>query len=658
MEEPGGPGPEPVRRLLAIYTGGTIGMRSQRGVLIPGQNLVAALRKLPMFHDEEFSRGHDLPADTLALPLTSQNKRIVYTVLECRPLFDSSDMTIEEWTKIAKDIEANYDTYHGFVVIHGTDTMAFATSMLSFMLGNLQKTVILTGAQVPIHALWNDGRENLLGSLLMAGQFVIPEVCLFFQNQLFRGNRVTKVDSRKFAAFCSPNLPPLALIGADITINYELMMRPNLKKQLLVHTNMERNVGVLRLYPGITAAMVKGFLQPPMQGMVMETFGTGNGPTAGDLLRELKDATERGMIIINCTHCLQGHVTSDYAAGLLLRKNLRGEMTPLPEDYRISLRDSKFVQVVAKYLGLSNSQELDAVRDALTPSLACAAARTGDLEALDAILDMGGDLSQGDFDGRTPLHVAAREGHLETVQRLLRHGARVGAADRDGASPLLAAVKGRHLDVIDALRAAGAELSPQELQGVGTELCRLAANGDVDGLMVWRQAGADWAEVGYTGQSPLQVVSPGAAEVHTPPCLSLHASRIRGPSGTSHLALQPPRACRRTHWEGSRMPWISGPRCPVCLLIPMVVGLLSRESQCQWWASRGLLFSASISQLSTAVQPQAVVSCFIYLPSQAEAAGKQEVVNVLRTLGDRGQVRGLFLRQGPVPLKECVYVCE
>ncbi|XP_038603462.1 60 kDa lysophospholipase isoform X1 [Tachyglossus aculeatus] len=518
-------------------------MRSSGGVLVPGQNLVAALRKLPMFHDEEFSRSHNLPADTLALPLTSQNKRIVYTVLECQPLFDSSDMTIKEWTKIAKDIEANYDTYHGFVVIHGTDTMAFATSMLSFMLGNLQKTVILTGAQVPIHALWNDGRENLLGSLLMAGQFIIPEVCLFFQNQLFRGNRVTKVDSRKFAAFCSPNLPPLALIGADITINCELMMRPNPKKRLLVHTNMERNVGVLRLYPGITAAMVKGFLQPPMRGMVMETFGTGNGPTARDLLQELKDATERGMIIINCTHCLQGHVTSDYAAGLaiagtgiisgsdmtseaalaklsyvlghtdlslegkkkLLRKNLRGEMTPLPEDYRVSLRDSKFVQVVAKYLGLSSSRELDAVRDALTPSLACAAARTGDLEALDAILDMGTDLSQGDFDGRTPLHVAAREGHLGAVQRLLCHGARVGATDRDGASPLLAAVKGRHLDVIDVLRAAGAELSPKELQGVGTELCRLAASGDIDGLIVWRQAGADWAEVGYTGQSPLQV---------------------------------------------------------------------------------------------------------------------------------------------------------
>ncbi|XP_020826888.1 60 kDa lysophospholipase isoform X1 [Phascolarctos cinereus] len=534
---------DPVRRLLAIYTGGTIGMRSREGVLVPGSNLLPTLRKLPMFNDEEYSREHQLPADTLALPLTNQNQRILYTILEYDPLFDSSDMTINEWIRIAKDIERNYEQYFGFVIIHGTDTMAFASSMLSFILGNLQKTVILTGAQVPIHTLWNDGRENLLGGLLMAGHYVIPEVCLFFQNQLYRGNRVTKVDSQRFAAFCSPNLPPLATVGADITVNRELILKASMNKQLVVHSSMERNVGVLRLYPGITAAMVKAFLQPPMKGVVMETFGTGNGPTNPGLLWELKKATESGMVIVNCTHCLQGSVTSEYATGMalsgigiisgsdmtseaalaklsyvlgredlsledkkkLLTKNLRGEMTPLPKDVQVSLRDSKFVQVIANLLYLNCSQDLDAVRDSLTPTLACAAARIGDMEALEVIIELGGNLSESDFDGRTPLHMAARGGHVGAVQCLLRNGAKVNSWDGDRSSPLLMAIKGRHKDVIRLLRDAGAHLSPQELQGAGTELCRLAASGDRDGLIAWQQAGVDLFQTGYDGQTPLQV---------------------------------------------------------------------------------------------------------------------------------------------------------
>ncbi|XP_060151327.1 60 kDa lysophospholipase isoform X3 [Globicephala melas] len=322
----------PERRLLAIYTGGTIGMRSERGVLVPGKGLAAVLRTLPMFHDEGHAQACGLPEDTLVLPPASPacpDQRVMYTVLECQPLFDSSDMTITEWVQIAQTIERHYGQYHGFVVIHGTDTMAFAASVLSFMLENLQKTVILTGAQVPIHALWNDGRENLLGALLLAGQYVIPEVCLFFQNQLFRGNRVTKVDTRRFAAFCSPNLPPLATVGADVTINRELVRKVRGQGRLVVHGSMERDVGLLRLYPGIPAALVRVFLQPPLKGVVMETFGSGNGPTKPDLLQELREAAERGLVIVNCTHCLQGTVTSDYGPGgsrhhLRLRHDIGG----------------------------------------------------------------------------------------------------------------------------------------------------------------------------------------------------------------------------------------------------------------------------------------------------------------------------------------------
>ncbi|XP_054423659.1 60 kDa lysophospholipase [Pteronotus mesoamericanus] len=532
----------PERRLLAIYTGGTIGMRSQSGVLVPGKGLAAVLRALPMFHDEEHARARGLPEDTLVLPPASPEQRVIYTVLECQPLFDSSDMTITEWVQIAQTIESHYEQYDGFVVIHGTDTMAFAASVLAFVLENLQKTVVLTGAQVPIHKLWNDGRENLLGALLMAGQYVIPEVCLFFQNQLFRGTRVTKVDTRGFSAFCSPNLPPLAIVGTDVMINRELVRKASGKDRLVVHSSMERDVGLLRLYPGIPASLVRAFLQPPLKGVVMETFGSGNGPTKPDLLQELQTASQRGLLILNCSHCLQGAVTLDYATGMvaagtgvisgfdmtseaalaklsyvlgqpglsldqrkeLLARDLRGEMSlPMTDEGPPSLRRSSQGLGVAQLLRLS--QETDAVRDALAPRLACAAAHAGDLEALRALADLGSDLSLQDFNGQTPLHVAARRGHAGAVTMLLQRGADPGARDEDGFSPLLLAVRGRHLGVIGLLRAAGACLSPQELEDAGTELCRLASRADGEGLRAWWQAGADLRQPGYDGRSALLV---------------------------------------------------------------------------------------------------------------------------------------------------------
>ncbi|XP_045415663.1 60 kDa lysophospholipase isoform X9 [Lemur catta] len=363
-------------------------------------------------------------------------------------------------------------------------------------------------------------------------------------NQLFRGNRTTKVDARRFAAFCSPNLPPLATVGADVTINRELVRKVGRKARLVVHDSMERDVGLLRLYPGIPASLVRAFLQPPMKGLVMETFGSGNGPTKPDLLRELRAAAERGLVIVNCTHCLQGTVTSGYATGMamagagivsgldmtseaalaklsyvlgqpglslddrkeLLAKDLRGEMTlPTADACRPSLLGSTWGRGVAWLLSLSGSQEADAVRDALTPSLACAAAHAGDLEALQVLVELGSDLSLEDFRGQTPLHTAARGGHARVVSMLLQRGVDVNARDKDGLSPLLLAIRGRHQGVIGLLRAAGACLSTQELEDSGTELCRLASRADGDGLWAWWQAGADLRQPGYDGRSALHV---------------------------------------------------------------------------------------------------------------------------------------------------------
>ncbi|XP_063354067.1 60 kDa lysophospholipase isoform X2 [Pelmatolapia mariae] len=536
-------------RVLVINTGGTIGMTLHDDVLAPQANaFVKSLRKLPILHDETYAyqtRMYEYyGSDTLVLPVSKQNKRIVYTILEYNPLLDSSNMTTDDWGRIGKDIERNYESYDGFVILHGTDTMAYTASALSFMCEHLGKPIILTGSQVPIYEMRNDGRDNLLGALLIAGQFVIPEVCLYFYNKLYRGNRVTKVDAGSFNAFSSPNLAPLATAEVDIAINWDTVWRANTTAKFQVKTELNRNVGLLRLFPGITASTVKAFLQPPMQGVVLETYGSGNAPdNRPDLLEQLKKATDAGVIIINCTQCLRGSVSTSYATGKVLieagliaggdmtpeaalsklsyvlakkeldleakkkmmAENLRGEMIADLAGAKLCLSDSRFIQVIAKSLSVSCKEELEAIRDALTPTLACAAAKIGDIEALKALKEMGSNLCLGDYDGRTPLHVAACEGHLKMVQYLLSHGASVHAKDRYGDTPLCNAVRFRHKEVVKLLRKTGAHFSRHELEEAGTEMCSLAANGDLDGLEIWSLAGADLNQPGYDGQTAIQV---------------------------------------------------------------------------------------------------------------------------------------------------------
>nr|XP_046269115.1 60 kDa lysophospholipase isoform X2 [Scatophagus argus] len=537
-------------RVLVINTGGTIGMTLHDNVLAPKANaFVQSLRKLPIIHDEMYAQQTCLynyygSENTLVLPLSKGNKRIIYTVLEYSPLLDSSNMTTDDWGRIGKDIEKNYEHYDGFVILHGTDTMAYTASALSFMCEHLGKPIILTGSQVPIYEMRNDGRDNLLGALLIAGQFVIPEVCLYFYNKLYRGNRVTKVDAGSFNAFSSPNLPPLATAEVDITINWDTVWRANTTAKFQVSTELNRNVGLLRLFPGITAATVRAFLQPPMEGVVLETYGSGNAPdNRPDLLEELKKATDAGVIIINCTQCLRGTVSASYATGKVLMdagliaggdmtpeaalsklsyvlakkeldlaakkkmmsQNLRGEMSSDLAGAKLCLSDSRFIQVIAKSLSISCKEELEAIRDALTPPLACAAAKIGDIEALEALKEMGSNFSLCDYDGRTPLHIAACEGHLNVVKYLLSYGATVYAKDRYGDTPLCNAVRFRHKDVVQLLRKTGAHFSRDKLDEAGTELCSLAASGDLEGLEIWSLAGVDLNKPGYDGHTAIQV---------------------------------------------------------------------------------------------------------------------------------------------------------
>lgn len=245
------------------------------------------------------------------------------------PLIDSSDVEPGLWQSIAKIIKENYDEYDGFIVLHGTDTMSYSASALSFMLDGLTKPVIFTGSQLPIGVPRTDGKENLILSVEVAsakdseGHAMIPEVCVCFDSLIMRGNRTTKVNADVFRAFSSPNFPPLAEAGINIKYNKEYIRKPlDWYQSLSINTELDTKVSILKLYPGITPETVKYFLcNPETRAIIIETFGSGNAPSKKWFIEIVKEACEMGKIIMNVTQCLTGTVDMNiYATGKALEQ--------------------------------------------------------------------------------------------------------------------------------------------------------------------------------------------------------------------------------------------------------------------------------------------------------------------------------------------------
>ncbi|CDU24557.1 related to l-asparaginase [Sporisorium scitamineum] len=274
----------------------------------------------------------ELQLPTLITPRGgTHGKRVRYAVIEYDPLLDSSEMDIPDWIRLATDISLNYQNFDAFIVLHGTDTMAYTASALSMLLENLGKSVIVTGAQVPLSELRNDAIENVLGALMLAGSYIIPEVGLYFASTLYRGNRTSKVSNNALAAFDSPNMAPLARVGINIEVAWNLVERSRSVKSFRAHNRMSPNVALLRLFPGLPTSTVKNFLSPPLEGVVLESYGAGNAPSRQDLLDVFKEASDRGCVIVNITQCVQGEVSAIYAVGKKLEAVgvvAGGDMTP------------------------------------------------------------------------------------------------------------------------------------------------------------------------------------------------------------------------------------------------------------------------------------------------------------------------------------------
>ena len=292
---------KPTPRILIIYTGGTIGMIEDpvTGTL----------------HPFDFSHLMDNVPKVKMLDYHIDN-------IQLTPI-DSCDMSPAVWAEIAEAIRDNYDSYDGFMVLHGTDTMAYTSSALSFMLAHLDKPVIITGSQLPIGEVRTDGEENLITALQIAaatdqrGEPMVQEVAILFENYLWRGNRATKRSADNFNAFRSNNYPPLASIGLGIQFHEDALRRPNERRPLHVAVNMDRGVIIVDLHPGLTRESLHHMLTTPgAKGIVLRTYGAGNAPTAPWFLEEIRSTVSRGVVVVNVTQCPNGGVHARrYASG-------------------------------------------------------------------------------------------------------------------------------------------------------------------------------------------------------------------------------------------------------------------------------------------------------------------------------------------------------
>lgn len=354
----------------------------------------------------------------------------------------------------------------------------------------------------------------MVGALIIAGNFIIPEVCVYFNHKLVRGNRTVKMSAGSLHAFSSPNLPPLASLGINITVDYTAIWRAGTMEAVKVHEMLCRDVVLLRLFPSIRTETVKHFLSPPIKGVVLQCYGAGNMPSnREDIILALAEATQQGVIIVSCTQCSHGAVSGIYETGKALidagvipgsditpeaaltklsyvlsktdweheqrrramNLSLRGEMTVQLESVNpatLELQNNKehrleLLEQVARAMNLASGEEMESMKQVLLPSILCSVVYLGDLDRLSSLhTAYAGDLSSGsDYSQTSPLHVAASTGRGEMVRWLLEKGASVHARNSAGETPLMAAVRAGHLDVVRTLTLCGAhlELAPADL---------------------------------------------------------------------------------------------------------------------------------------------------------------------------------------------------
>ncbi|KAM4056052.1 ankyrin repeats (3 copies) domain-containing protein [Hirsutella rhossiliensis] len=490
-----GPGVDaglPESRVLIIGTGGTICMQEGPDGLAPSEGfLESAMAPRPTFNDmsghdvklQAVRNGRPVTIDSLRTPPTAHKRHIRYGMLEFDPLLDSSSIQASDWSAMAAAVADNYHLFDGFVILHGTDSLAYTASALSFLFSDLGKPVILTGSQAPIFALQSDAVDNLLGSLVIAGTFAIPEV-----------------SAASFEAFASPNCEPLARVnGLGIDVDWSRVLRPTSIAGFRVEPALDTaHVACLRVFPGIKPEMVDAVLHlPDIRGLILETFGMGNVPGGADgrLTRVIRHAVDRGVIVVNVSQCVSGFVSPVYAPGTLLGRagvifglDLTPEAALAKLSYLLARPDLTSNDDIARAFSRSLRGELTEVArptfaHPTSDPLEVAAARLTPLEAAFAALGyaiqgaevdvvrqlLDGDASRlllktADYAGNTALHLAAVSGCPDVTLELLRRGAGVHERNRANNSPLFLATLSGNDACARLLTSAGAHLSVEEVE--------------------------------------------------------------------------------------------------------------------------------------------------------------------------------------------------
>ncbi|KAL3426527.1 asparaginase [Phlyctema vagabunda] len=491
----------PESRVLIIMTGGTICMRSSPEGLVPARGfLKEGMAPRPSFNDG--SDPEPLPVMTsattkellpsLRTPPSAYSRHVRYTLYEFPTLLDSSSISSAGWTQIALTVLNNYSLFDGFVILHGTDSLAYTSSALSFMLSHLGKPVVLTGSQASIFALQSDAVDNLLGSLIIAGTFMIPEVCLFFHQQLLRGNRATKASASSFDAFASPNSPPLATVTAmGAQVNWHLVRRAKSIARFGVQIDLDTaHVACLRIFPGIKAEMIDGVLRVPgLRGLILETFGAGNAPSGedGSLTSVIKAAVERGIVIVNVSQCQSGTVSPLYApatilgrAGVVFGHDLTTEAALTKLSFLLALPDLTYddittqmaLSIRGEMTELTNMQFAPSAEEATITTEQTAftalgyAITKGDLKSVNSMLDSDAPanllLRAHDYADNTALHLAAVGPDTRILEELLRRGSSVHERNRAGNTPLFLAKQVGNKQHIRLLTESGAMLHVEE----------------------------------------------------------------------------------------------------------------------------------------------------------------------------------------------------
>ncbi|XP_025073907.1 L-asparaginase isoform X2 [Pogonomyrmex barbatus] len=485
-------GNEQEGRVLVLYTGGTIGMmRNEQGALVPITNaFVKNLRKYPQLYDREYAEKRFGAMGPLVLPVTAtDSRRVVYSVFEYSNLCDSSNMTMDEWIRIANDIKESYERFDGFVILHGTDTLSYTASALSFMLEALGKIVILTGSQVPIFDTRSDGLDNFLAALVIAANYNIPEVCVFFGTNLLRGNRTSKTSASSFEAFQSPNFPPLAtanikiegvISGFDMTpeaaltkLAYVLsknewdtetkrqMMQTNLRGELTAGRPptiqdwdlVEAVARSLRLSSAAELQELGSILFPAMLNAAVIRRDVVKLESLRGYGADISQANADGRTALHIA-CCEGDlkvVRRLLKMGANVHIKDRFDRTPLTD--AIEYDRHEIIRVLLQ-CGAHLHGEAMMIGEKM-----CAAATIGNTKRLQSYLLAGADLSQKNISGRTPLHFAALHDHVETTKFLMDHGADPRCVDMLGKTAA---------DLAEAARAAGATrlLAPFKQNGV------------------------------------------------------------------------------------------------------------------------------------------------------------------------------------------------